>query len=181
MVALLTLVAACAQQQPVVSKTAGKGEGAFPVSVYSIAGEPQGQVFLGQMTVSEVVEMLPPWRGYGPTKVDRSRFQAHEKLVPVRDRAKLAYNPAHSVYGFLFDTNDKLVLVTSIEDRDQITAADLSSRYPQMKEVARDSERTTLQGDLQPCVTLEVLLPADAKPETKTTSVAYVYTCATNR
>jgi len=179
----LMVCVACADQRQGTTENAPKQQTAFPVAIYSLRGEPKGQVLLGQMTISEVVKMLPPWPGYGPSKIDRSKFHAHEKLVPVRDRLRLAYNPALVGNIFVFDINDKLVFVQSSEHRDQITAADLASRYPQLKEVARESELklATLQGDLQPCVTLEVLLPADAKPETKTTSVAYIYTCATNR
>jgi len=168
----------------------------FIIPAILMDGKNVGDLVLGQTTLEQALQIMPPWPGYPPKPLPLEEFEKAnpgllerlEKAGEVLKRVKKSYNPMNALYILFFDKNEKLVIVqrdfTFKKEREE-TRKMYEQYQHQMKEVYRDKERdkevVRMQGEIQPCITLEVI--SDIK-ELKTDGpfrTGHIFTCPTKQ
>lgn len=148
-----------------------------------VNGQKAGDLILGETTLKQALKILPPWPAYPPGPIPLSELSPGYagKVREVLLKAKKSYNPAESLFMLYFDENEKLIMIqdnTIGFDKQKTEAVkNIISRYP-LKEVYRDSKFIIMQGEMQPCVFLEVMLDA-GNGKNEPFEAGYLYTCPT--
>lgn len=163
----------------------------FIISAILMDGKKVGDLVLGQTTLKQALQIMPPWPGYSPKPLPREQFEKAEpgllerlgKVGEVLKRAKKGYNPMKAMYILIFDKNEKLVIVQrDFSDKEEIEeVGKIYDQYRhQLKEVYKDSEIVRMQGEIQPCITLEVFLDTKKLKSGEPFRTGYIFTCPTN-
>ncbi len=165
----------CSKSAPPNPSTAGPAK--FFVIVAISNDAKVGELVLGHTTLKQALEILPAFPDRPPAP--RSEKPGPEyigKTREVMEKADLGYNPMQSPMTLRFDRNGKLVLVArTFTPAERKEARKIYDQHKQqLKEVSRGTT-TILQGDVQPCVTLQVTLDKSGNPN----PITYIYTCAT--
>ena len=92
---------------------------AFITPAVLMGGKKVGDLILGQTTLKQALQIMPPWPGYPPKPLPREAFEEGEpgllerlgKVGEILKRAKKGYNPMKAMYILIFDKNEKLVIV----------------------------------------------------------------------
>ncbi len=192
---VLILVSSCAstQTKDKVSSQEDQLKSApfqpFIIPAVLMDGKKAGDLVLGQTTLKQALQIMPPWPGYPPKPLPREQFEkaAPElehlgKVGEVLKRAKKGYNPMKAMYILIFDKNEKLVIVQrdflDKEEKEEVGKI-YDQHRNQLKEVYRDSEVERMQGEIQPCITLEVFLDIKKLKSGEPFRAGYVFTCPT--
>jgi hypothetical protein len=138
-----------------------------------------GELVLGNTTLKQALKILPAFPGYGPAPANKKPEPRHiGKTREVLERVDLGYNPMWSPQILLFDKNKMLVLVARsfVTEEEGTEARKIYDQHKdQLKEVYKQSGDTILQGEIQPCITLEVTIDESGNPN----PIAYIYYCPT--
>jgi hypothetical protein len=152
----------------------------FIIPAVLMDGKKVGDLVLGRTTLKEALKIMPAWRGYPPKPPPKFREEDLKRLGKVGDvlgRTKLGYNPMMALYILFFDKNKKLVIVQrdfSDEKEKQEVRKIYDQHQHQLKEVYKESDFIRMQGEIQPCITLEVFLESG-----EPFRVGYIFTCPT--
>jgi len=164
---------------------------AFITPAVLMGGKKVGDLILGQTTLKQALQIMPPWPGYPPKPLPREAFEEGEpgllerlgKVGEVLKRAKKGYNPMKAMYILIFDKNEKLVIVQrdflDKEEKEEVEKIYDQYRH-QLKEVYKDTEVVRMQGEIQPCITLEVFLDIKKPKSGEPFRAGYIFTCPTN-
>lgn len=135
-------------------------------------GRNVGNLTLGQTTLRQALKILPAFPGYPPEPPSRELDPEHVgKVREALRKAKLGYNPMWSPSILIFDNNEKLIIVqTNFDDLEEGKKVYEKYKY-QLKEVSKQR----LQGDIEPCITLEIFL----RETGEINGAGYIYTCPT--
>lgn len=99
------------------------------------------------------------------------------KIGQVSPKPALVYNPWMTIYQLYFDSNRKLVII--VDGKSKLRGSgqqEMLRQYPRLEETYRDSHEYEMQVEIQPCVTLMLLLSAG---DNTVGDTAYVFTCPT--
>lgn len=88
-----------------------------------------------------------------------------------------------AMYILIFDKNEKLVIVqrdfTDMKEKEEV--GKIYDQYQaQLKEVYKDTEVIRMQGEIQPCITLEVFFDTKKLKSGEPYRTGHIFTCPTN-
>jgi tetratricopeptide (TPR) repeat protein len=151
----------------------------FP-AVIGVYRQRVGNLILGITTMNQAEKLLPAWPGHGPNRVGRGEVDISRDLVE-EFNIKYLFNPMFADFILGFNKNRKLVLIiVSFWDdenaREKLT--NMINKY-QLKEMLRDSNGIKMQGEIMPCVRIEIFLSSEADSDMPVESAGYFYTCPT--
>lgn len=176
LVVAFLLIIGMVSSGPLVEALAQDQSFAYPAVLTD--GRAVGNLILGQTTLEQAVRMFPAGpRGYeGNPRPPRGFPEA--KIGQVSPKPNLVYNPWMTIYRLYFDVNLRLVIIldggkSRLRGQSQ---QELQRQYPQIIETYRDPLEYEMQVEVQPCVTLMVLISARGNT---VGDIAYVFTCAT--
>jgi hypothetical protein len=150
----------------------------FAYPAVLLDGRSAGNLILGQTTVEQAVRMFPAApSGYeGNPRSPRGFPEA--KVGQVSPKPTVVFNPWMTLYLLYFDSNRRLVIVVD-GGKSRFRGSsqqEMLSQYPQLKETYRDSLEYEMQVEVQPCVTLMLLISSRGN---MVGDIAYTYTCPT--
>ena len=164
----------------------------FVIPAIPMDGKKVGDLVLGQTTLNQALQIMPPWPGHPPMplridefeKANPGLLESFGKVGEVLRKVKKSYNPMKAMYILFFDKNEKLVIVQRDfsdyvkEEREEI--GKIYDEYQhQLREVYRDSQGIRMQGQIQPCITLEIMLNTMKAKSGEPFRTGYVFTCPT--
>ena len=163
----------------------------FIIPAILMDGKKVGDLVLGQTTLKQALQIMPAWPGYPPKPLPIEQFEKAEpgllerlgKVGEVLKRVKKLYNPMMAMYILLFDKNEKLVIIQRdfSDEKEKEEVGKIYDQYRhQLKEVYKDSEIVRVQGEIQPCITLEVFLDTKKQKSGEPFRAGYIFTCPTN-
>jgi len=163
----------------------------FIIPAILMDGKKVGDLVLGQTTLKQALQIMPAWPGHPPKPFPLEQFEKGEpgllerlgKVGEVLKRVKKSYNPMMAMYILLFDKNEKLVIIqrdfTDMKEKEEV--GKIYDQYQQqLKEVYKDTEVVRVQGEIQPCITLEVFLDTKKLKSGEPYRTGYIFTCPTN-
>jgi len=148
----------------------------FPAVLWT--GERKGELRLGRTSLAEALQIVPPWHGHGPTPPTRTT--APGKVGKVLQKVKTGYNPGAADFILLFDEHEKLAIIQlklSSSEAEQKMIRKILVEY-QFQKVADSEAVSRMQGDIAPCITLDVFVPKMA--DSPVADMGFVFTCATD-
>lgn len=149
----------------------------FAYPAVLIDGRVVGNLPLGQTTLEQAVKMFPPIPLGAPGGPRPPSGYPEAQIGQVSPKPTLVYNPWMTMYLLFFDSNRKLVIILDGKSKLRgLSQQELLRQYPQFKETYRDSLEYEMQGEIQSCVTLMLLLSAQ---NNTVGDIAYVFTCPT--
>ncbi len=178
---LAILVAGCATgpSKPEAATAAASSQFmAFPA--VTVDGKSAGTLRLGQTTLAEAKQMLPPppagvAEGQPRTPDGYPRPSSGE-VVP---KPTLVYNPWKTTYQLFFDANQRLVaFVDGTSAFLGKPVAAVAKQYPDRHETVRELPFSEQQAQIGPCTTMLVMASTS---DTTVSDVAYVFHCATTK
>ena len=151
---------------------------AFPA--VTADGKSAGTLQLGQTTLAEAKQMLPPppadvAQGQ-PRTPDGYPRPTRGEVIP---KPTLVYNPWKTSYQLFFDANQRLVaLVDGGSAFLGKPVATVAKQYPDLHETVRELPFSEQQAQVGPCATMLVMASTS---DTTVSDVAYVFHCATTK
>lgn len=174
--AIIALMLGEVSMRPLISVSAQGQTFVYPAAL--IDGRSAGNLILGQTVVEQAVKMFPSAPpGYeGNPRPPRGFPEA--KIGQVSPKPTLVYNPWMTLYLLFFDANQKLVIVVDGgKSRFRgLSQQEMLRQYPQLKETSRGSLEYEMQVEVQPCVTLMLLI---SSRDNTVGDIAYAFTCPT--
>ena len=149
------------------------------------AGEQVTELVMGSTSLREVLSVLPPWPGHGPSgsHVPRNKRSSwlSEEQHHVLDTIKKGYVPKNTQLILGFNKRKELIFA-QYEIVDIFYAARMSRALEaivNLKEVHRDKRRLVKQGVIADCVTVETVstLQIGGTPDFKLGGMVLFYTC----
>ena len=177
---LTALVAGCATTSSKPAETTPAGPSQFIAFPVTVDGRPAGTLHLGQTTLAEAQQMLPP----PPAGISEGQPRppggyprpSRGEVIP---KPTLVYNPWKTMYQLFFDSNQRLV---SFVDGSSTflgkPVASVSKQYPDLHETVRELPFSEQQAQIPPCTTMLVMVSTG---DTTISDVAYVFHCATTK
>ena len=162
----------------------------FIIPAVLMDGKKVGDLVLGQTTLKQALQIMPPWPGFPPKPFSLELFEKAEpgllerlgKASEVLKRVKKAYNPMTAMYILFFDKNEKLVIIQRdfLDKKEEEEVEKIYEQYQyQMEEVYKGAEVVRMQGEIQPCITLEVFLDIKKQKSGEPFRAGYIFTCPT--
>jgi len=148
----------------------------FPAVLWT--GERKGELLLGRTSLAEALQIVPPLHGHGPTPPTRTT--APGKVGKVLQKVKTGYNPRSADFILIFDEHEKLAMIQlklSSSEAEQKMIRKILVEY-QFQKVVESEAVTRMQGDIAPCITLDVFVPQMA--DSPVADMGFVFTCATD-
>ena len=164
----------------------------FIIPAILMDGKKVGDLVLGQTTLDQALKIMPAWPGHPPDgplpleefeKANPGLLERFGKVGEVLKRVKKSYNPMMAMYILLFDKNEKLVIIQRdfLDEKEKEGVGKIYNQYQhQLKEVYKDTEVVRVQGEIQPCITLEVFLDTKRQKSGEPFRTGHIFTCPTN-
>lgn len=93
----------------------------------------------------------------------------------VSPQPTIVYNPINSLYVLFFDKNKRLVIVQESGSKlEGLSRQELVQQYPILTETDRRPDWFEMQGEIQPCITMLVMIDDRTG---RVRQVAYAFTC----
>ncbi len=152
-------------------------EAPFSYPAVLVDGRKVGDLVLGETSLDQTIQMFPqiPVGNEGAPRPPRGYPEA--KIGQVIPQPTLVFNPWMTQYRLYFDSERKLVIILDgFSKLRGLSREDMLKQFATLRETYRDSLEYEMQVEIQPCVTLMLLL---SSRENTVGDIAYVFTCAT--
>jgi hypothetical protein len=136
-----------------------------------------GELVLGKTTLAGARRMLAPADtaagAAGAKKLAESRAW---EIGGVTLRPRWQLDPGKGYYQLFFDENERLIFALDRTARPEISRIELLARYPRALRVQQSDSYDQFQVDVQPCITLTVLID---RQRDHVLQFGYAWTCRT--
>jgi tetratricopeptide (TPR) repeat protein len=138
----------------------------------------RGQLIMGVTTMEEVVSLLPPWPGHGPSPFEYKESPEDDgKVREVLVNSKYSYNPMSCDFVLIFDKNQKIIAIDAMlsESKEAQEVVKKFMKQNQLIEIpTNDSFYKTMRGEIMPCTSVDIHIQSENELIFK---VTYFNTC----